>query len=115
PPDRRHRRLARAGRSRDGGVLMGARTPVADHAARVHSMLDRLRARMPESVPLGDALGRVLTRDVLSPIDLPPFRNSQMDGYAVRSHDVASAPLSLPVIGEVAAGPGVPVALKPGT
>jgi len=94
---------------------MGARTPVDEHVARVHSMLDRLRARMPEPTPLGDALGRILTRDVLSPIDLPPFRNSQMDGYAVRADDVASAPLSLPVVGEVAAGPVTPAVLKPGT
>jgi len=93
----------------------GARTPVADHVARVNSMLERLRARMPESARLEDALGRILTRDVLSPIDLPPFRNSQMDGYAVRAEDVTSAPLSLPVVGEVAAGPGVPAELKPGT
>ena len=129
--DRRHRRLARAGRARDGGVLMaardgrvlmgrgddtpGARTPVDDHTARVVSMLERLRARMPESVPLGEALGRILTRDVASPIELPPFRNSQMDGYAVRAVDVASAPVSLPVVGEVAAAPGAPAALKPGT
>src|SRR5664279_2358835 len=93
----------------------GARTPVDDHTARVLSMLERLRARMPESVPLGEALDRVLTGDVVSPIDLPPFRNSQMDGYAVRAADVASAPVSLPVVGEVAAAPGAPAALKPGT
>jgi molybdopterin molybdotransferase len=93
----------------------GARTPVDDHTARVLSLLEPLRARMPETVPLGEALGRVLTRDVLSPIDLPPFRNSQMDGYAVRSLDVASAPVSLPVVGEVAAAPGAPAALRPGT
>src|SRR3954454_20342467 len=94
---------------------MGARTPVADHAARVKSMLERLRGRMPESAPLEDALGRILTRDVLSPIDLPPFRNSQMDGYAVRAADVASAPISLAVVGEVAAAPGAPAPLRPGT
>ncbi|MEO7721105.1 MAG: gephyrin-like molybdotransferase Glp [Pseudolysinimonas sp.] len=93
----------------------GARTPVDDHIARVLSMLERLRARVPETVPLADALGRILTRDVLSPIDLPPFRNSQMDGYAVRSVDVASAPVSLPAVGEVAAAPGAPAALRPGT
>jgi molybdopterin molybdotransferase len=70
---------------------------------------------MPESLPLAEALGRLLTRDVISPIDLPPFRNSQMDGYAVRAADVASAPVLLPVVGEVPAAPGEPAALKPGT
>ena len=98
-----------------GDDTPGARTPVDDHTARVLEMLERLRARMPESVPLAEALGRVLAADVISPIDLPPFRNSQMDGYAVRAADVASAPVSLPVVGEVAAAPGAPAALKPGT
>jgi molybdopterin molybdotransferase len=98
-----------------GDDTPSARTPVDVHAARVLSMLEGLRARMPEFAPLGDALGRIVTLDVLSPIDLPPFRNSQMDGYAVRAVDVASAPVSLPVVGEVAAAPGSPPALKPGT
>ncbi|HEU0206618.1 MAG TPA: gephyrin-like molybdotransferase Glp [Pseudolysinimonas sp.] len=92
-----------------------ARTPIDVHAARVLSMLDGLRARTPVSLRLEEARGRVLTRDVISPVDLPPFRNSQMDGYAVRAIDVASAPVSLPVIGEVAAAPGAPAALRPGT
>ena len=98
-----------------GDDTPGARTPVDDHAARVLSMLERLRPRMPEPLLLAEALGRTLTHDVISPIDLPPFRNSQMDGYAVRAVDVASAPVSLPVVGEVAAAPGVSAALKPGT
>ena len=38
-----------------------------------------------------------------SPIALPPFRNSQMDGFAVHAVDVAYAPVSLPIAGEVAA------------
>jgi len=92
-----------------------ARTRVDVHAARVLSMLDGLRGRMPVPLQLEDALGRILARDVISPVDLPPFRNSQMDGYAVRAVDVASAPVSLPVVGEVAAAPGAPAALRPGT
>ena len=92
-----------------------ARARVDVHAARVLSMLDGLRGRMPVPLPLEGALGRILARDVISPVDLPPFRNSQMDGYAVRAVDVASAPVSLPVVGEVAAAPGAPAALRPGT
>jgi molybdopterin molybdotransferase len=64
---------------------------------------------------LAAALGRVTYTDVVSPIDLPPFRNSQMDGFAVRAADVASAPVLLPVVGEIAAAPGSPAALAPGT
>ena len=94
-----------------------ARTPVDVHAARVLAALavDGIRRRMPEMLPLERALGRIVSDDVASPIDLPPFRNSQMDGYAVRAADVASAPVSLPVVGEVAAAPGSPAPLAPGT
>jgi len=94
-----------------------ARTPVDVHAARVREALngDGTLRRTPQSLPLAEALGRVAAGDVVSPIDLPPFRNSQMDGYAVRAADVASAPISLPVVGEVAAAPGDPARLKPGT
>jgi molybdopterin molybdotransferase len=92
-----------------------ARTSVDVHAARVDAALEPLRTRALESVELADALGRVTFDDVRSPIDLPPFRNSQMDGYAVRAADVASAPVSLPVVGEVAAAAGAPAPLRPGT
>ncbi|HEY4224890.1 MAG TPA: gephyrin-like molybdotransferase Glp [Pseudolysinimonas sp.] len=91
------------------------RSSVDGYGQRVLAALEPLRPRHPESVPLTEALGRVLAADVISPIDLPPFRNSQMDGYAVRAADVASAPVSLPVVGEVAAAPGAPAPLRPGT
>src|SRR2546430_16593994 len=54
--------------------------------------------------PLLYALGLVLVDDVAADRDVPPFRNSAMDGYAVRGDDVASAPVELRVVGEVAAG-----------
>lgn len=61
-----------------------------------------------ETVPLMEALGRILAADVPSPLDLPPLANSAMDGYAVRRHDIegagAEAPRKLDVIGLVAAG-----------
>ena len=41
-----------------------------------------------ETVPLQAADGRVVARDVLAPIDLPPFDNSAVDGYAVRHADL---------------------------
>lgn len=91
------------------------RTPVDVHLARVQAALAVLATRTAESLELADALGRVSHDEVRSPIDLPPFRNSQMDGYAVRAVDVASAPVSLPVVGEVAAAPGAPTPLRPGT
>jgi molybdopterin molybdotransferase len=55
-------------------------------------------------MPLLDALGLVLADDVAADRDVPPFRNSAMDGYAVRGDDVVSAPAELRVVGEIAAG-----------
>lgn len=60
--------------------------------------------------PLEEAVGRVLARDVASPIDIPGFDRSAMDGYALRAAD---APGRLPVAFEVAAG-DPPGALAPG-
>jgi molybdopterin molybdotransferase len=61
-----------------------------------------------EDVPLREALGRVLAADAMSPVDLPPWDNSSMDGYAVRAADVRGAspvhPATLTVIGTIAAG-----------
>ena len=53
--------------------------------------------------PLREALDAVLAEDVTSPLDLPPWDNSAMDGYAVRSADV-TGPVELEVIESVAAG-----------
>ncbi|HEX6293074.1 MAG TPA: gephyrin-like molybdotransferase Glp [Herpetosiphonaceae bacterium] len=72
-----------------------------------------------ETVPLLQALGRVLAADVSADIDVPPFANSAMDGYAVLGADVQSAAVDRPVIlrilGEVPAGGTADVAVEPGT
>ena len=65
-----------------------------------------------EWIPLRDALDRVLAADVISPMDLPPFDNSAMDGYAVRAGDLGRA---LPVAGPLFAGDGPVAAPPPGT
>lgn len=91
------------------------RTP-AEHAADVAALLAPLRERLSdpahaELVALDDARGRVVGADVRSPGAVPPFANSQMDGYAVRSDDVAAAsadsPMLLPVGATSAAGDAV--------
>lgn len=82
---------------------------VAEHAARIRALV---RFEGVEHVPLSALLGRVLAADAVSSVDLPLFRNSQMDGYAVRTVDL---PATLPVVGEVAARPGRPAPLAPGT
>ena len=66
-----------------------------------------------ESVPLAEADGRVLAEDVVAPIDLPPFDNSAVDGYAVGAADVAGGNV-VDVDGRLAAGTGDPGALRPG-
>ena len=62
----------------------------------------------PERIALGDARGRPLHREVTAPHGLPPFRNSAMDGIAVRSVDLAQAseadPVTLTVIEVLPAG-----------
>ena len=85
---------------------------VDEHVAHVAALLDLGSARSPEPVPIDEALGRVTTDAVLSPVDLPLFRNSQMDGFAVRAADL---PGTLPIAGEVSARPSDPPALEPGT
>jgi molybdenum cofactor synthesis domain-containing protein len=79
-----------------------------EHQATILASLSPLS---PVRVPLGECLGLALTEEVRSLVDLPGFDNSAMDGYAVRAVDVASADprvpgssVSLPVVGEVAAG-----------
>jgi molybdopterin molybdotransferase len=57
-----------------------------------------------ERVSLLHALGRRLAQPIAADRDCPPFHRSQMDGYAVRSVDVATTPIELQLIGEIAAG-----------
>jgi len=55
------------------------------------------RATSRESRPLAEALGCALAEDVVAPIDVPPFDRSNVDGFAVRSADLASAGEASPV------------------
>lgn len=85
------------------------RPSVESHVQRVAELLrPALESVRVEYIPLDDALGRVTAAEVASPVDLPLFRNSQMDGFALRAADIASVPVRLRVIGEVAAGPVEP-------
>src|SRR6202790_5064806 len=59
-------------------------------------------ALFPRLVPgepraLVDALGRALAEDIVAPIDVPPFDRANVDGFAVRSADLASAGEAAPV------------------
>src|SRR5690606_42165763 len=59
-----------------------------------------------EPVGLDEALGRTLAAPVVSGGPVPAFASSAMDGFAVRTADLASLPITLPVAAEVAAGAG---------
>jgi molybdopterin molybdotransferase len=84
---------------------MLTRVSVPEASARILADIGPLPT---ERVPLRTALGRILARDVVSPVSLPPWDNSSMDGYAVRAADVADArsdsPVKLRVVGTIAAG-----------
>lgn len=57
-----------------------------------------------QTVPVADAVGRVLAAPVVAGVDIPVFDNSAMDGYAVRLADVARVPVRLRVVADVPAG-----------
>ena len=57
-----------------------------------------------ESVPVGDADGRVLAQEVVSALHVPPHDNSSMDGYALRCTDIAAPGVQLSVSQRIAAG-----------
>ena len=71
-------------------------------------ILDAVHALPNESICLNDSFGRILGEAVIAPIDLPPFDNSAVDGYAVQSKDLISAradkPVSLRLVGKIPAG-----------
>ena len=75
---------------------------VAEASERI---LARIGALSGETVATDNAVGRVTAFPVVAGIDSPPWNNSSMDGYAVRSEDIqAGAPVSLTVVEEIAAG-----------
>lgn len=79
-----------------------------DQMIGVDDALERVLARFSPleavATPIIDALGMVVSRDIVSAVDVPPFRNSAMDGYALRSIDTAGAPVNLRIVAAVAAG-----------
>jgi molybdopterin molybdotransferase len=77
----------------------------------VDEAIDRLLNQAPlpppsQKIPLDQALGRVLAADIHSPVNLPAWDNSAMDGYALRAADLPLAGGCLSVVGRIAAGAG---------
>lgn len=86
-----------------------------DAATRI---LAGVRRQPALRIPLDDALGSVLAEDTISPLDIPAWTNSAMDGYAARAEDVrgasATAPRRLRVVEVIPAGTFPTRALGPG-
>jgi len=97
-----------------------------EHVARMLDVDSALALVVAEFAPLPaaslsllEACGLVLAEDVVARDDVPPFCNSAMDGYAVRACDTSEAawqrPVTLRVVGEIAAGEAKALVVTPGT
>lgn len=80
---------------------MSGMLSVTEAQTRIQSAFSRVST---ENVTLPEALRRVLSSAITSPLDLPPFTNSSMDGYAVRAEDVRHTPVSLNLVDDIPAG-----------
>ncbi|GAB2786701.1 molybdopterin molybdotransferase MoeA [Rhabdobacter roseus] len=69
----------------------------------------------PEDRAVTEAVGYVLAEEVLSPLALPAFRQSSMDGYAVHHEDITPSGTWLPLVAESRAGTSQPLTLARGT
>jgi molybdopterin molybdotransferase len=87
-------------------------------AAASERILAEIRQLDAESVPLRRALGRVCAEDISATVTMPPWSNSSMDGYAVRSADItpvmSGKRVTLRVVATIAAGEFAPRPLKRG-
>jgi molybdopterin molybdotransferase len=82
-----------------GGTLLSVDAALALIAERVVPVVGE------ETVPLSEALGRILAHDLVAEMDLPPHANSAVDGYAIAHADLSpGSDTALPVTGRAAAG-----------
>lgn len=74
----------------------------------LEQILDGITVLGPEHVELADVLGRVLAENIDADINIPPFPNSSMDGFAVKADDLRGAseesPVRLAIVGDIPAG-----------
>jgi molybdopterin molybdotransferase len=75
--------------------------PIDEAIAQMLSVVSPVKSTLNR--PLLDTLGQILADDILSPISVPPFDNSAMDGYAIRRDDLKTT-TSLPIAGKSFAG-----------
>lgn len=80
---------------------MTAAISAAEASARILEAIPRMAT---ERIPIVSSAGHVLAEPVRAAVNLPPWRTSSMDGYAVHAADLASLPARLTVVGDVPAG-----------
>ncbi len=98
-------------------------THIDNELIRVEEALRAILANIDpietEQIPLPDALNRILAETIYSEINVPPFINSAMDGYAVLAKDTQNAsptnPITLKVVDNIPAGATPTAPLTPGT
>ena len=88
-------------------------TMIAIHEAQ-KTVLDACGVLVPVATPCEQMSGRVLAQDVVAPENVPPFANSAVDGYAVRTADTQTVPTELVVVDTVAAGAEPKIAVGAG-
>jgi len=86
--------------------------PVEQALERLLALAEAAPITQTERVSLAEAEGRVLATELVATLDLPPWPNSAMDGYALRLADLQGEPL--PVSQRIFAG-HAPEPLQPGT
>ena len=77
-------------------------------------VLDAAVRPAPVRVAISEAQGMLCAEEIVAQRALPGFDQAAIDGYAVRSVDVTEVPVTLPVVGEIAAGSLQPMRLQPG-
>ena len=81
----------------------------------LNRVLDSVRPLQPTQVAILDAQGMVLADDIHASSDVPPFRNSAMDGFALRSSETKSGqPASFKLVGTIPAGANSDIQVGPG-
>jgi molybdopterin molybdotransferase len=99
--------------SDDCFAFNGPLLPVADAERLIAERVTPVDGR--ETVALREAMGRVLAQDIIAPVNVPPFDNSAVDGFAVRGDDLdAGAEKSLTIVDRIAAGHAATQAVKAG-
>ena len=87
-----------------------------DEARKI--ILEKIEVQGTEKVPISEALGRILSEDIVARRNNPPMDNSAMDGYALIANDIQSAtpetPVTLDIIEDLAAGYSPEMVVKPG-